>query len=95
VQAGVLRALPANVEPRDTDFWILTAPLGVAGQQIQLSLPTAIHVAKEINAFREAFEMQEEWPAADPLSLGEYSVLMILQIVGELRADLNDGADEL
>lgn len=85
VEAGMLRELvSAPAGGGSGSIWILTAPLGVAGQEVPISLPTAIHIAREINEFIEAFE--EDWPRADCLNIGEHNVLMLLAIIGQLRS---------
>lgn len=92
VEAGMLRVLPADPAlPLDNSLWILTAPLGVSGQEVSISLPTAIHVTSEINAFIDAFE--KEWPRPDALAIGEHNVLMLLAMLNELRDMGDDDGD--
>jgi hypothetical protein len=86
VEAGMLRALP-------DDTWMLTAPLGVAGQEVQISLNTAIAMASEINAFIDGTD-RKDWPRADALNLGEHNILMCLAIIGELRGSDEDDDGE-
>lgn len=86
-EAGMLRALGPAGEP--ATMWVLTSPLGAAGQEVGLSLPTCAAIADEINAYKDTFD-RDDWPTADALSLGEPQILMLLTIIGHIRSNEPD-----
>ncbi len=92
VTAGMLRAIPPVAPGTASQLWILTSPLGSAGQQVSVSLGTAIEVADEINAFIDAFSM--DWPECDSLELHEGNILMLLGMVSKLRGGDDTPDDE-
>ena len=97
--AGMIRLLlgamadPATGAPAKDPIWILTSPMGAAGQEVPITLPTAAAIADESAAFVDAYE--EDWPVPDALSIGEHNVLMLLAIIARLRSEDCDEDDEL
>lgn len=85
-ETGMIRDLkvPGQEQP---SAWVLTVQLGHSGQQVPLGYDTAVAVADEINAYRDAFELEDEWPEADALHITEDQVLMLLTIIGNLRQE--------
>lgn len=78
--AGMVKEIPGG-----SNQWILTAPLGHSGQQIEISHSTSSLVAEEINAFIDAAEV--DWAKANALSLHEGNIVMLLGIIATLRGD--------
>lgn len=88
-ESGMIRDLKAPGQDL-ASAWVLTCALGSAGQQVGISLELAASIAEEVNAYRDANDLTEEWPETDALAINENSVLMLLDIIGDLRHEDSD-----
>jgi hypothetical protein len=81
------------IKQADSDFWMLTQPLGAMGQDIHLSAKTASFVADVINTYLAANKVDGDH--ANALSIGEEDILMLVQIIGDvISTDPDDEAGE-
>jgi hypothetical protein len=71
------------------DKWLLTAPLGGEGQNLNIGLNTAISIANTINSYREAMKIEREF--CDPLSLTERDLQNLAQVCHNLSESLAKG----
>lgn len=88
-EVGMIRDLRAPGETVPS-AWVLTVQLGHSGQQLTIGYDTASQIAEEINAYRDACELEHQWPEADALHVTEDTILMLLSIISDLR-DEDDG----
>lgn len=96
VGAGMLAALPRpGAQPNDPAsqpvLWVLTQPIGSAGQTVHLSMHVANGIAETINTFFDAHETGDD--RVDPLNIHEGHIITLLDILGDvLSTDPDDPA---
>ncbi len=73
----------------DSTIWMLSSPLGMSGQQVHISMGTAVQIADIINTYLGANDLGGE--PADALNIAEIDIITIIGILGDiLSIDPND-----
>jgi hypothetical protein len=72
--------------------WILDAPIGANGQQVEISLPCAHVISQTIGAYAKA-NKELEIESIDTLNITEKDIWIMLRIIHELLQDETEGAE--
>ncbi len=80
VELGISKPVATANEP--PSLWILSAPIGQAGQTISLSMTGSEAVATTIEDFFNAFEVEHD--PVDKLNLNEGHIWQLIEIINTL-----------